>query len=42
MVNIYLILANSMVKKHILHIYRKLNVRSKVEFVKKVLNEKLV
>ena len=35
-------IANSTVKKHILHIYRKLNVRSKVEFVKKVLNEKLV
>lgn len=35
-------IASSTVKKHILHIYRKLNVRSKVEFVKKVLNEKLV
>lgn len=35
-------IASSTVKKHVLHIYRKLNVRSKVEFVKKVLNEKLV
>lgn len=35
-------IACSTVKKHVLHIYRKLNVKSKVEFVKKVLNEKLV
>ena len=35
-------IASSTVKKHVLHIYRKLDVRSKVEFVKKVLNEKLV
>ena len=30
------------VKKHILHIYRKLDVSSKVEFMKKVFNEKLL
>lgn len=35
-------IACSTVKKHVLHIYRKLDVRSKVEFVKKVINEKLV
>ncbi len=35
-------IACSTVKKHVLHIYRKLDVTSKVEFVKKVLNEKLV
>ncbi len=35
-------IASSTVKKHVLHIYRKLDVTSKVEFVKKVLNEKLV
>jgi len=35
-------LAGSTVKKHILNIYRKLHVHSKVEFVKKVIREKLV
>lgn len=35
-------LAGSTVKKHILNIYKKLRVHSKVEFVKKVLREKLV
>ena len=32
----------STAKKHILHIYQKLNVKSKVEIVKKVINEKLL
>ncbi len=35
-------IASSTVKKHILHIYRKLEVNSKVEFIKKVMDEKLV
>jgi len=35
-------IASSTVKKHILHIYQKLDVTSKVEFVKKVINEKLI
>ncbi len=34
-------IASSTVKKHILHIYRKLDVSSRVEFMKKVLEEKL-
>ncbi|MCX7787401.1 MAG: response regulator transcription factor [Spirochaetes bacterium] len=35
-------IACSTVKKHILNVYRKLHVHSKVEFVKKVIQEKLV
>lgn len=35
-------IASSTVKKHILHIYRKLQVNSKVEFIKKVLDEHLI
>ncbi len=35
-------IASSTVKKHILHIYRKLEVNSKVEFIKKVMDENLV
>ncbi len=35
-------IASSTVKKHILHIYRKLEVNSKVEFIKKVLDENLI
>jgi len=35
-------IASSTAKKHILHIYRKLNVNSKVEFIKKVIDEKLL
>ncbi len=35
-------IASSTVKKHILHIYRKLRVNSKVEFIKKVLDEHLI
>ena len=35
-------IAASTVKKHILHIYRKLEVNSKVEFMKKVMDEKLI
>lgn len=35
-------IASSTAKKHILHIYRKLNVSSKVEFIKKVIDENLV
>ena len=35
-------IADSTAKKHILNIYRKLNVNSKVEFVKKVISEKLI
>lgn len=35
-------IAASTVKKHILHIYRKLEVNSKVEFIKKVIDEKLI
>lgn len=35
-------IAASTSKKHILHIYQKLNVSSKVEFVKKVIREKLI
>jgi len=35
-------IATSTAKKHILHIYQKLNVRSKVEIVKKVIREKLL
>ncbi|MDC7125287.1 MAG: response regulator transcription factor [Spirochaetales bacterium] len=34
-------IASSTAKKHILHIYRKLNVSSKVEFIKKVIDENL-
>jgi len=34
-------IASSTVKKHILHIYRKLNVKSKVEFIKKVMDRDL-
>ncbi len=35
-------ISSGTVKKHILHIYRKLDVSSRVEFMKKVINEKLV
>jgi len=35
-------IAGATVKKHILHIYRKLNVRSKVEFMKKVMDSELI
>ena len=35
-------IASSTAKKHILHIYRKLNVSSKIEFIKKVIDEKLL
>lgn len=35
-------IAESTAKKHILHIYRKLNVSSKVEFVRKVIDERLI
>ncbi len=35
-------IASSTVKKHILHIYQKLEVNSKVEFIKKVLDEELI
>ncbi len=35
-------IASSTVKKHILHIYQKLEVNSKVEFIKKVLEEELI
>lgn len=35
-------IAGATVKKHILNIYKKLNVRSKVEFMKKVMNTDLV
>lgn len=35
-------ISSATVKKHILHIYRKLDVSSKVEFMKKVLNENLL
>jgi len=35
-------IASSTVKKHILHIYKKLEVSSKVEFIKKVLEEELI
>ncbi len=35
-------IASSTVKKHILHIYRKLEVNSKVEFIKKVIDENLI
>lgn len=35
-------ISGATVKKHILHIYRKLNVRSKVEFMKKVMDSDLV
>lgn len=35
-------IAGSTAKKHILHIYRKLNVSSKAEFVRKVLDEDLL
>jgi len=35
-------IASSTVKKHILHIYRKLQVNSKVEFIKKVIRENLI
>ena len=35
-------IASSTVKKHILHIYKKLNVRSKVEFMKKVMESDLI
>lgn len=35
-------IAGSTAKKHILHIYQKLNVSSKAEIVKKALNERLV
>ena len=35
-------IATSTAKKHILHIYRKLNVSSKAEFVRKVIDEELV
>ncbi len=35
-------IANSTAKKHILHIYKKLNVNSKVEFIKKVIEENLL
>lgn len=35
-------ISGATVKKHILHIYRKLNVRSKVEFMKKVMDSELI
>lgn len=35
-------MANATAKKHILHIYQKLQVNSKVEFVRKALDEKLL
>lgn len=35
-------ISSATVKKHILHIYRKLNVSSKVEFMKKVFRENLI
>ena len=35
-------ISSATVKKHILHIYRKLNVSSRVEFMKKVLGENLI
>ncbi len=35
-------IASSTVKKHILHIYQKLEVNSKVEFIKKVIEEELI
>ncbi len=35
-------ISSATVKKHILHIYRKLDVSSKVEFMKKVINENLI
>jgi DNA-binding NarL/FixJ family response regulator len=35
-------IADSTAKKHILHIYRKLNVSSKAEFVRKVIDEELI
>lgn len=35
-------IANSTAKKHILHLYQKLNVTSKVEFVRKVIDEELL
>jgi DNA-binding NarL/FixJ family response regulator len=35
-------IAGSTAKKHILHIYRKLNVSSKAEFVRKVIDEELI
>jgi len=35
-------IADSTAKRHILNIYKKLRVRSKVEFVKKVINEHLI
>ncbi|RKX86414.1 MAG: DNA-binding response regulator [Spirochaetes bacterium] len=35
-------IASSTVKKHILHIYQKLEVNSKVEFIKKVMEENLI
>jgi DNA-binding NarL/FixJ family response regulator len=35
-------ISSATVKKHILHIYRKLNVSSRVEFMKKVINENLI
>lgn len=37
-----LCIASSTAKKHILHIYQKMKVRSKVEFVRKVLEENLL
>ena len=35
-------IAHSTVKKHILHIYKKMNVKSKVEFMKKVITQDLL
>ena len=35
-------ISSATVKKHILHIYRKLNVSSRVEFMKKVIGENLI
>lgn len=35
-------IASSTAKKHILHLYQKLNVNSKVEFVRKVIDEELL
>jgi len=35
-------IASSTAKKHILHIYQKMNVRSKVEFIRKVMEENLL
>jgi DNA-binding CsgD family transcriptional regulator len=38
----YLNMAGSTAKKHILNIYKKLHVNSKVEFIKKAMDENLL